>query len=95
MTNAYTIPFLTSFVQGTTLSNWNSVTGSGFIDYASVLSPVGGVDSLKIQAFNNLFGGRATVKAIIHGTGNFGSYGITPRARLLKALKLRSTGVIF
>ncbi len=93
MTNVYTIPFLIDYVKGTTLSDWNAVTTASRVNFASVISPIGGASSIKVKTLNTLLGGN--LKAVVHGTGTFASFGITPRARLLKALRLRSTGVTF
>jgi len=93
MTNAYTIPFLIDFVRGTTLGDWNAATSSSRVNFASVISPIGGASSIKIKTLDTLLGGN--LKAVVHGTGTFASFGKTPRARLLKALRLRSTGVTF
>ena len=93
MTNKYTIPFLINYVKGTTISDWNAVTTSGRINFASVISPIGGSSSVKIQTLNSLLGGN--LRAVVHGSGTFSNFGKTPRARLLKALRLRSNGVTF
>lgn len=93
MTNVYTIPFLTNYIRGTTVADWNAVTTSSRVNFAKVISPLGGASSVKVKTLNNLLGGN--LKAIVHGAGTFGTFGTTPRARLLKALRLRSNGVTF
>ena len=54
-----------------------------------VISPRLGGTSVKAQALVNFLGGHGTTFSVVNGSGRFAGFGKTPRARLLKALKLR------
>ena len=84
---SYTIPFFINTISKVPVKNLKNI--SSVLGLANVIAPVGGINSVKINTLNTLLG--FSLNDIIVGDGHFGSYGSTPRARLLKALKLRKT----
>ena len=53
----------------------------------STVSPRKGVTSVRAAVLNDLLNGNT--RNVVNGTGRFSSFGSTPRARILKALRLR------
>lgn len=80
-TKAYTISYFIKL-----FSNVRSRTIESNGVYNTV-SPRKGSKSVSVSVLNTWLGGN--LSKVVNGTGQFGSYGATPRARLLKALKLR------
>lgn len=88
MHKGYTINYFINLLQGTTNS---TITDTGI---AKVVSPRLGRRSQAVSALNTFLGGNLT--AVTNGTNGFKTYGKTPRARLLKALRTRQTsGTLF
>lgn len=81
-TKGYTISYFLGLFEGSRsrqLPNKNAVY--------SFISPKLGAKSVRAAVLNKWLECRTT--AIVDGTGQFATYGSTPRARLLKALKNR------
>jgi hypothetical protein len=81
MTKGYTINY---FIKLFTATRTSTLETRGL---ESVVSPRLGSDSVRFHVLNGWLDGRVT--QVVNGTGKFASYGATPRARILKALKLR------
>lgn len=81
MTKGYTISY---FIKLFSSTRNRVIVSKGLFD---TVSPRFGSTSVRAQVLNKWLGGKAS--SIVNGTGKFASYGETPRARLLKALKLR------
>lgn len=80
-TKGYTISYFINLFSGV---RSNTITSKGVFN---IVSPRLGATSVRALVLNTWLNGSTT--AIVNGTGKFASYGATPRARLLKALKLR------
>lgn len=80
-TKGYTISYFIKLLSGT---RNRSLVNNGVYD---TVSPRFGSTSVRAQVLNRWLGGKTS--SIVNGTGKFAAYGETPRARLLKALKLR------
>lgn len=81
MSKGYTISYFIDVLKNTTT---RQVTNNGIY---SVVSPRFGGFSVKADALDTWLSYNTT--AIVKGEGRFASYGKTPRARLLTALKNR------
>ncbi len=88
MHKGYTINYFIGLVQGTTNSQ---IAATGI---TNLVSPKLGSQSQAVSALNSLLEGKLT--PIVNGTRGFATFGVTPRARLLKALRTRKKlGVLF
>lgn len=88
MHKGYTINYFINLVEGATNQQ---ITGNGI---ASIVSPRLGNKSQAVSALNSYLSG--SLSAVVNGTKGFNSFGKTPRARLLKALRTRKTyGTLF
>ena len=67
--------------------------GNSTSTFVGTIAPVKGRNSVKVKSLNTMLGGQ--LNNIIAGTGEFGGFGRTARARVLKALRLRKNGVTF
>ena len=76
----YTISFFINEIQSKVGHNSNVAS------LVDAISPVYGADSVKINTLSSFVG---NFNAVASGTGKYAGLGKTPRARLLKALKLR------
>jgi hypothetical protein len=81
MSKGYTISYFINVLQNTPTS---TVTKLGVFN---VVAPRFGAESVKVDALQSWLGYNTT--AIASGSGRFASFGKTPRARLLTALKNR------
>ena len=87
MSKGYTLSF---FINTLTNATTRQVTNQGVYD---VVSPLGGVFSVKADALDTWLG--YNTGAIARGEGRFATYGKSSRARLLTALRNRkNTGNI-
>jgi hypothetical protein len=80
-TKMYTINY---FIRLFTSTTARTLASKGV---ASVVAPRKGSEAVSYQVLNSFLNGQLT--KIVNGTGKFSTFGETPRARLLKALKLR------
>lgn len=83
-TKKYTINLLISEVSSLTPSSFSSVK-----TLTSALSPRTGATSAKVAALNSFLNGNLT--RIVNGTGNYSSFGKTPRTRIVRALRARKS----
>ena len=88
MTKGYTISYFLGLfgnVRSRSLTSTDAVY--------SFVSPRFGYNSTRAFVLDTWLGGKTT--QIVNGTGRFSTYGATPRARLLKALRNRKqNGVV-
>lgn len=80
MSKGYTITF---FINELTTKVKGKKTAGSIVD---AISPTYGKSSVKFSTLNNFVG---NFDAVANGTGKYAGFGKTPKARLLKALKLR------
>jgi hypothetical protein len=80
---SYTIQ---NFINAVTAVNNKTLMSNGVYN---VVAPRFGESSVKAETLDFFLNGNTN--AILDGTGTFASLGKTPRARLLKALRLRQT----
>lgn len=81
MHKGYTINYFIGLVGGVTNAKLKNV------GIANLVSPRLGASSQAFAALNTFLGGN--LNAIVNGNKGYASLGITPRARILKALKNR------
>jgi hypothetical protein len=82
-TKGYTLSYFLKLFNST--SN-RAISSNGVY---GVVSPLLGSTSVRATVLNTWLGNKTT--QITNGTGKFASYGTTPRARILKALRNRKT----
>lgn len=80
-TKGYTLNYFLKLFNGT--SN-RAISSNGVY---GVVSPLLGSSSVRATVLNTWLGNKTS--QIANGTGKFASYGTTPRARILKALRNR------
>jgi hypothetical protein len=80
MSKGYTIQFFINEIS-TKVNRGNDVNA-----FIKAISPVYGINSVKIGALDNFIG---DLNKVANGRGRYAGFGKTPKARVLKALKLR------
>lgn len=88
MTKGYTISYFLALFGNSRARQFSTAS-----DVYSFVSPRLGVSSVRATVLNKWLGKQTN--AIVSGSGRFASYGSTPRARLMKALRNRkNTGSV-
>lgn len=86
MTKGYTLNYFVNLFNST-----GSKSISNAKEVYTFVSPRLGFNSVRGVVLDQWLGGVKNTRAIANGTGRFSTYGSTPRARLLKALRNRKT----
>ena len=84
MTKGYTLNYFVNLFNKTSAN-----TISGTKDVYTFISPRLGFHSTRAVVLETWLGSQKQLRAITNGTGRFSTYGTTPRARILKALRNR------